>query len=186
MKHSDYFIQGILKSDEKIVSEIYEHYFPKVLAFVYQNQGHREDAEDIFQKVLLQISVRIKHRELTFLTSTFEAYLFTACKNLWRRELNKRKKRVTNSSPVELVSEEVDMARALFEQERFDFFKEKLSELSGNCKIILDLFLKKVSYEEMVRILSYTSETVVRQRVFKCKAKLIRLIKADKRYRSLK
>lgn len=184
MPENKYFIQGILNSDERVIAEIYTSFFPKVLGFVLSNKGQEVDAEDIFQKVLMQISARIKCRALQDISSTFEAYIFTACKNLWRRELNKRK-RVTNTDVKELVSEESDMAYALLEQERWELFKEKLEKLSDNCRQVLTLFLKKVSYAEIVRQLSYSSETVARQRVFKCKAKLIESVKSDKRFKKL-
>jgi len=184
MKNNEYFINGILHSDEKIITDIYSIFFPKCLKFVLQNKGQQTDAEDIFQKVLMQISARIRCRELKTITSTFEAYVFTACKNLWRRELNK-KKRVTNVEVKELVSEESDMAYALLEQERWELFKEKLEKLSDNCKQVLTLFLKKVSYADIVIQLSYSSETVVRQRVFKCKSKLIKNVKSDERFKNL-
>ncbi len=187
MQDSDYFIKGILDSDEKVITKIYTLFFNKVLKFVIQNNGQKEDAEDVFQKALLQISARIKTKRLETIHSTFEAYLFTACKNLWRRELNKNKRsRVTNDGVIELESDESDMASALLEQERWELFREKLEKLSGNCKKVLMLFLKKTPYSKIVEQMSYTSETVARQRVFKCKAKLIETIKADKRFRNLK
>ena len=184
MIDNDYYVNGILISDEKVVSKIYQLFFPKRLHFVLQNKGQQADAEDIFQKALMQISARVKRRELTEINSTFEGYIFTACKNLWRRELNKRK-RVTNHETVELVSEETDMAKALLEQERWELFKEKLEELSDNCKQIIKMFLEKKSYSEIMNKLSYSSETVVRQRVFKCKSKLIKIIRSDDRFHKL-
>ncbi|WP_299255110.1 sigma-70 family RNA polymerase sigma factor [uncultured Aquimarina sp.] len=184
MKNNEYFIDGILQSDEKVITDIYTNFFPKCLKFVLHNKGQQMDAEDIFQKVLMQISARIRCRALKTINSTFEAYMFTACKNLWRRELNKRK-RVTNTEVKELVSEESDMAYALLEQERWELFKEKLEKLSDNCKEVLMLFLKKVSYADIVVQLSYSSETVARQRVFKCKAKLIKNVKSDERFKNL-
>ena len=50
-----------------------------------QNKGGIADAEDIFQKALLQIAVRYK-KEKCQIKSSFNAYLYTVCKNLWRRE----------------------------------------------------------------------------------------------------
>jgi len=65
-------------------------------------------------------------------------------------------------------------------------FIEKLGEMSSNCKQVLTMFFAKQSYAEMLEQTDYTSETVVRQRVFKCKKKLAELIKNDKRYNELK
>ena len=133
----------------------------------------------------MQIAVRYR-RESFEIKSSFEAYLFTACKNLWRRELNKTKTRVTDDGVMELKSEERDMALATLEQERWELFTEKLELISENCKKVLQLFFAKVSYSEIVKRLGYNSETVARQRVFKCKTKLMQTITNDQRYNSLK
>ena len=178
-------LNALLENDTKIIGIIYTKIFPKVKKFVIQNKGQEADAEDIFQKALLQITVRYR-REPFEIKSSFEAYVFTACKNLWRRELNRSKTRVTDDGVMELPSEERDMALAAFEQERWELFAEKLEAISDNCKKILKLFFAKVSYARIVKEMGYTSETVARQRVFKCKAKLTQTIINDQRYNSLK
>jgi len=78
---------------------------------------------------------------------------------LWRKELKIRKNRVTNTNIIELVPEERD---------------------------ILTLFFSNTSYQDIVQKMGYNSETVARQRVFKCKSKLTETVKNDERYRSLK
>jgi len=87
---------------------------------------------------------------------------------------------------MELQSEERDMALATLEQERWELFAEKLELISENCKKVLQLFFAKISYNEIVKRLGYSSETVARQRVFKCKSKLTQTIINDQRYNSLK
>ena len=179
------YLTALLQNDSKVIGVMYSKIFPKVAKFVLQNKGQQVDAEDIFQKALMQISVRYR-KEPFEIKSSFEAYLFTACKNLWRRELNRSKTRVTDDGVVELESEERDMAFATLEQERWELFTEKLEAISENCKKILTLFFAKVSYERIVQEMGYKSETVVRQRVFKCKSKLIETVRNDNRYNSLK
>jgi RNA polymerase sigma factor (sigma-70 family) len=185
MKDSAQFLEALAKGNSLKIKEIYTTCFPYVRKFILQNKGKNEDAEDIFQKALLQITVRYK-KESFEIKTTFEAYLYTVCKNLWRRELNKSKNRVTNSGVIELTSDERDQALALVEQKRQELFVEKLQLISENCKKILTLFFAKVPYSEIAEEYGYSSETVVRQRVFKCKKKLTELVKKDKRYNSLK
>lgn len=185
MPENTVYLTALLNNDSKVITEIYATIFPKVKKFVLQNKGQQVDAEDIFQKALLQMAVRYR-REPFEIKSSFEAYLFTACKNLWRRELNKTKTRVTEDGVVELKSEEGDLALATLEQERWELFTEKLELISENCRKVLQLFFAKVSYSEIVKRLGYNSETVARQRVFKCKTKLMQTITSDKRYNSLK
>lgn len=185
MKDNTHFLKALVQGDSRIILEIYKTCFPHVRNFVVQNSGKLEDAEDIFQKALMQISIRYKREEFE-IKSSFQAYLYVVCKNLWRRDLNKSKHRVTNDGIVELVDEEKDQAMALLEQKRQELFTEKLQEISENCKKILSLFFAKIPYIKIAKEHGYSSETVVRQRVFKCKKQLINLIKKDKRFQSLK
>ncbi|TCI91831.1 RNA polymerase sigma factor [Tenacibaculum sp. M341] len=181
----DFYLNALVKGDSKTIKKIYTTNFFQVKRFVLQNKGKSEDAEDIFQKAILQIAIRHKKEKIKISTN-FDAYLFTVCKNLWRRELNNYKKRVTNSEVVEQKDESTDNALAIVEQKRQELFIEKLGEISDNCKQILTLFFAKTTYAEIVEQTEYNSESVVRQRVFKCKKQLTNLIQKDKRYNSLK
>lgn len=185
MKESKFYLEALVEGDSKKIKNIYKKNFSQVSLFVRQNRGNENDAEDVFQKALLQIAIRYK-KEIFEIKETFDGYLFTVCKNLWRRELNKKKRWVTNHSTIELLSEEKENALAIVEQKRQELFVEKLGTISDNCKKILTLFFSKIPYSKIAMDLGYSSETVVRQRVFKCKKKLTELIKGDERYNSLK
>lgn len=185
MKDNSYYLKALLSSNSQVVTDIYKENFYKVKLFILKNNGKQEDAEDIFQKALLQLAVRYKKEKFVINTS-FEAYLFTVCKNLWRRELNKSKNKVTKHSFIEPKDDNEDIALAVLEQKRWELFTESLERISDNCKQILKLFFAKMSYADIMKKFDYNSETVVRQRVFKCKNKLKELIVKDKRFSSLK
>ena len=179
------YLESLIKGDSTKIQDIYEKSFPAVRNFVLNNKGTAEDAEDIFQKALLQIAVRYQ-REPFEIRTEFHIYLFAVCKNLWRREINKSKNRVTNDDFGNLYTDEQESALALVEQKRYELFKEKLNLISENCKKILALYFAKTSYADIVKAGGYNSETVARQRVFKCKKKLTDLIKEDDRFNNLK
>ncbi len=186
MSKGSQMLECLMNGDSEGIQEIYRQVFPKVLVFVRKNNGTEEDARDIFQKTLLQLITRMKVGPEINIDS-FEAYVFTASKNLWRRELN-RKTRVTTLGTPELYdnSEEESIALSLLEQERQDLFQRCFRRLSENCQKILKMYFDKLSYGTMKDHFSYSSETVVRQRVFKCKAKLSEFIKGDRSFKSLK
>lgn len=185
MKDNSHYLNALSEGNSKVIEQLYKKNFLGVRKFILNNKGQIEDAEDIFQKALLQIAVRYKKEEFTIKLS-FDAYLFTVCKNLWRRELNKSKHWVTTDRDFTLNDENQELALSILEQKRWELFKESLELITGNCKTILNMFFNKKPYSEMVIVMNYNSETVARQRVFKCKARLIELIKKDKRFNSLK
>lgn len=180
------FLGAIHKRDNKTIQIIYNQFLGKVIAFVIKNNGTKEDAKDVFDQAIFQISARLE-RDQFQIKSSFEAFLFTACKNLWRRELNKRAHRqVTNSNVKELYYKEKQMTQATLEQERWELFQEKVTELSENCSQVLQLFFKRFSSKDIMKNLGYQSENTVRQRIFKCKKQLMKLVQNDARFVELK
>ena len=184
MTDNSFFLKALINNDSQVIETIYKVNFFKVRTFIIKNNGQQQDAEDIFQKALLQLAVRYK-KEKFIINTSFEAYLFTVCKNLWRRELNKSKIKVTNNDFVEPKDNNEDIAMAVLEQKRWELFTECLELISENCKQILKLFFAKVPYAEIKEKFNYNSETVVRQRVFKCKNSLKSYVKKDKRFKHL-
>jgi RNA polymerase sigma factor (sigma-70 family) len=184
-ENTKYFCDSLINGDNKGILKIYQLVYPKVLKFVLKNSGQTEDAEDVFQKALIQFSARLKLKRVEF-HSSFEAYLFTICMNLWRRELNLKKRRVTNIPNQEHYDEHSDSIQELLEQEKWELYTEMFNKLSENCKEVLGFYYNKVSYADIVKKLSYTTESVARQRVFKCRKKLSDLVKKDKRFKQLK
>lgn len=185
MKDNSFYLRALLNSDTETIKAIYKNNFFKVKSFVLKNKGQLQDAEDVFQKALLQLAIRYK-KEKFEITTSFEAYLFTVCKNLWRRELNKSKFRVTKYDLVELEDENEDIAMAVLEQKRWELYAESLELISDKCKVILKLYFAKVPYSEIIKKFDYNSETVARQRIFRCKNKLKEVIQKDKRFNDLK
>ena len=78
------------------------------------------------------------------------------------------------------------LKKKLLEQEKWELYTEMFNKLSENCKEVLGFYYNKVSYADIVKKLSYTTESVARQRVFKCRKKLSDLVKKDKRFKQLK
>lgn len=182
MQNDTSFIQDFLKGDPQVLSKIYQNIFPHIVSYIQSRGGSKKDAEDIFHDALVLLFVKLKEDKLN--VQSFDKYLFTICRNLWRRE--NANKRVTNIDIHSLVSVDVDMASFYVEQQQWELYKEMLEKLSPQCQKILSLLLKKTSYAEIVKTFNYSSQVVARQRVFKCKSRLIKLIKNDARYQRFK
>ncbi len=176
------FIRQFLEGNPKILDGIYKNSFKYVSHYVTSRDGTMKDAEDIFHNALILIYVKLKEGKINI--KTFDNYLFTVCKNLWKRE--NAKHRVTKLDVVPLVSEEFDKAAFYLEHSQWELYKEKFELLSKQCKEILTMVFQKKSYQEIVNKYSYSSQTVARQRVFKCKTRLGKLIKEDIRFSKLK
>lgn len=181
MKNDD-FVRQFLEGNTELLNTVYKNSFKYVLHYITSRDGTKKDAEDVFHNALLLIYVKLKEEKINI--QSFENYLFTVCKNLWKRE--NAKNRVTKTHIIPLINEDFDKAAFYLEQSQWELYKEKFELLSAQCKEILNMIFQKEPYSEIVKKYSYASHTVARQRVFKCKMRLSKLIKEDFRFSKLK
>lgn len=181
MSDSEKYLDGLLAGNNLIIKEIYALIFPKVQSFILSNKGMKADALDIFHDALMYIIVSYKEKNLNI--NSFEAYVFVVCKNLWKKKLKTRVMKSDYDTLENMATTPSDHGN---EQEHMDFYIEKFQLLSPNCKEILGNYFNGWTYEELAEEFDYASINTTRQRVFKCRTKLIALIKGDKRYQKLK
>lgn len=177
-------IEKLLQGDEDTIRLLYDTLFPKFASYVKKNRGTYNDAEETFQNALFQLIARAKVSGVSINTS-FEAYVFTVCKNLWLKELNKRKKEVRNEGVFELKDETEDQMASILAQERWELFEDMLAKLSEKCRLLLKDYFNKVPYDVIVKKFSYATENAAFQRVFKCKKQLAELVKNSSKYNQL-
>ncbi|WP_299890482.1 sigma-70 family RNA polymerase sigma factor [uncultured Lacinutrix sp.] len=183
MQESEKYLQALIKGNNKTILEIYNKFFPKINSFIMRNNGKEDDAKDVFHDALMYLIA--KHKEKNLVLASFEGYLFTICKNIWRSTIKNKKEWVMKDGVLPLVEKEDHLANFTLEQKHLEFYQEKFQLLSDNCKEILSNYFNGMSYEDIMTDLAYNSINVVRQRVFKCRAKIVQLIKADTRYKTL-
>jgi len=182
MQESEKYLQALIEGNNKVILEIYNKFHPKIKKFIFRNNGKQEDAQDVFHDALMYLIM--KHKASPLKIASFEAYLFTICKNIWRSSLKNKKEWVMKDGVLPLVNKEDNLATFTLEQKHLEFYQEKFQLLSDNCKEVLSNYFNGMSYEEIMKDLSYNSINVVRQRVYKCRAKIVQLIKADFRYKN--
>lgn len=181
MGEAEKYINALTNGDNLIIKEIYSKIFPKVLSFILNNKGCESDAHDVFHDALMSIITTQSEEKQTILS--FEAYLFVICKNIWKKNLKNRVIKIENPT---LIQNDIDISELILEQKGFDFYLKKFDHLSDNCKELLSNYFNGVSYEDILSEYDYASINTVRQRIFKCRSKLIDLIKGDKEFQKLK
>ncbi|MEM9547117.1 MAG: RNA polymerase sigma factor [Bacteroidota bacterium] len=181
MNQNEKYLNALLEGNDQGIKEIYANIFPRVKAYILMNRGHTSDALDVFHDALM--SIIIGHKENKLNIRSFDSYLLVVCKNLWKKRL---KNKVIKVEADTLKEEPLKNNNQKIEQEKMDFYIEKFQLLSPNCKEILSNYFNGWTYEELMDEFNYSSINTIRQRVFKCRTKLVSLIKSDKRYQKLK
>jgi RNA polymerase sigma factor (sigma-70 family) len=179
-------LEGLKTSDSNVLEYVYKKYFPIVRFFVIKNSGTDEDAKDVFQESIILIYKRLKDGSLD-LTCAFKTYLYSVCRILWLRQLEKRKVRnevVADDQVFVELDEDIDGLAA--EQEQFRIYQKHFQLLHKDCQEILQLFLKKVPLKEIAQKLNIKSDKYLKKRKYECKEALIKRIQNDPDYKRVK
>ena len=184
MKQNEKYLEALTNNNSSIILEIYAKFYPKTAAFVLGNKGQSEDAQDVFQDALVYLIYVYEQKTIDI--NSFEAYLFTICKNIWRRRLRDKKEWTVKDGVYPLIDKTTQTSVFILEQQREDLYTKSFAKLSENCRNVLSLYFNTMNYEDLLNTFSYNSADVARHRVFKCRKKLMQLIKRDKQYHIIK
>ena len=176
---------GIKERDSSVLNFIYEKYFYQIKAFIKKNSGTDEDAQDVYQDAILVIYQKLTRENLK-IDSSFNTYLYSVCRFIWLKKLDKRKIEksfLVDSKKFINIDGGIEDWHEL--NERYQLYQEHFKKLSFNCQKILELFLAKIPLKEIARILGLKSEVYVKKRKHICKEKLVENIKKDPKFKSL-
>jgi RNA polymerase sigma factor (sigma-70 family) len=179
-------LEGLKTSDSNVLEYVYKKYFPIVRFFVIKNSGTDEDAQDVFQEAIILIYKRLKDGTLD-LSCAFKTYLYSVCRILWLRQLEKRK--VRNEVVVDnqvFVQIDEDIEGQVAEQEQFRIYQKHFQLLHKDCQEILQLFLKKVPLKEIAQKMNIRSDKYLKKRKYDCKEALVKRIQNDPDYKRLR
>ena len=178
-------LEGIRRNDVEILQFVYKSFYPYVKFFITSNSGNEDDAQDIFQEAIIVIFKKLKEKQLV-ISCTFKTYLYSVCRLLWLKQLEKRKNKneqsIENENHIELSDEMHEMSE---ETERFRLYQAYFAKLGADCKKVLELSLDKVSLREIAKIMGYKSEKYAKKRKYQYKEKLIKEIKSDPKFKEL-
>jgi len=181
-------LKGILRHDNLILQYIYKQYYYNINYFIRKNQGSEDDASDIFQEAIIIIYRKIKENDLIFEKSSFKGYLFSVCRFLWLKQLEKRrieKEKLNDSLPYHEDLYDDNLNELAEKNERYGLYQKHFGTLSTDCQKLLQLFFEKVSLKEIAKVMGYKSEKYAKKRKFKCKELLISRIKQDAEFKKI-
>lgn len=164
--------------DQEAFQALYAH-LPKVEHLVRQNSGRSADAKDIFQDALI-IFHRRARTEGFELTGSIGTFLFAVCRNLWREELRRRNKSLTEWKLEDAPDEPADLTALLAREGEFKRAEQALKSLGSKCLDVLTRFyVKHEPLQLIAKALGFAGEGAAKTRKYKC------LEEARKRYRQL-
>lgn len=180
-------LQGLCQSDPVAIDEIYKQFYLMIRNVVVRNNGSEEDAEDLFQDLLVVVYQKATESSLQ-LNSGFGTFLYAIARKMWLNRLRKRRRIILKEELLE-VNESSDDYYELIEFEDHGsierLYIKHFMQLNEPCQKLLLLFYERTSLRKIAEILGYKSEGYVKKLKYKCKEKLIKSIQQDPNYKLL-
>ncbi len=164
--------ERICKGDEKALEFLYKKYYRMMTKLVISNSGTEDEARDVYQDALIVFWQKATSGNLV-LTSKMSTFIYSICQNLWRKELD-RKKRLSNEekdSPVTLDTETA---------EREKIIAKCIDQLGDTCKkVLMYYYFEEMSMQDIADKLGFANTDTAKTKKYKCKKKLDELVKTQ-------
>jgi RNA polymerase sigma factor (sigma-70 family) len=183
-KYTDTELLAALKSPETIngaVKYMYKEYYEMLKVYTCSNTGSDQDAQDIFQEVLvsfIDLTQKGKFRG----ESSIKTFLFSMNRYMWLNELKKRGRTEKRNTVFENEKDTTlqDVSRFMAQNEMQKQVLAVVEELGETCKkILLAFYYEDLSMKEILANLHYENEQVVRNKKYKCLKQLEQLLTAN-------
>jgi RNA polymerase sigma factor (sigma-70 family) len=169
-------LEAIRKGDDRVLTHLYKHVLPKIKAYILKNNGSEDDAKDIFQDSVLVFYKYVKQDKFNP-ANEIAGFIFSISRNLWINQAKKMNRVVELTDNMEFTD---SFADDLMTKEREEFVVTMFSKLGDTCKqILLYSIYHKFSMKEIKEKMNFTSENVAKTKNYKCKQRLISLVKEN-------
>jgi len=171
----------ILRSDvapDEAIRQLYRSQFGITKAYINQNNGSDEDAEDIFQEVVL-VFIELVKKDKFRGESSISTFLYAITRNTWLNELKKRGRSKLRDEKFEKAKDntEMDISHYMVNRELKTQLMRLIDSLGETCKkILLAFYYDNLAIKEILQNLQYENEQVVRNKKYKCLKQLEQML----------
>lgn len=166
------------KRMDETIKAIYRNYFDSLSWYVMNNSGSRQDAEDVFQEVVVAF-VDLVQKDKFRGESTVKTFLYSLNRHTWLNELKRRGRALAREEKYEKEQDrtELDTSNLIADREGKAEVIKLVGELGETCqKILLLFYYENYSMKEILEATEYENEQVVRNKKYKCLKQLEKMI----------
>jgi len=165
--------------DNQVLEYLYESVLPKIRTYLTNNSGNKEEADDIFQDVVINVYRKIKTKEIADIENV-EGYIYLACKNLWINRTSKLNKSNSLDTVNEFENFESDALHSMIDNEKKTAFKSLLEQVGERCKdLLFNVIYHQLTMEEIAEKMSFANANAAKAHHYRCKQKLVELLEND-------
>jgi RNA polymerase sigma factor (sigma-70 family) len=160
------------------ITFLYRQHFEILCTHIEQNQGSRQDAEDIFQEALVAFINLVQKNKFRG-EAGIKTFLFAINKNMWLNELKRRGRAVARETIFENEKQTADpgINNIITGREARLQMLAVMDKLGETCrKILLAFYYENLAMKEIVKTMDYENEQVLRNKKYKCLKNLEQLL----------
>ena len=182
--YSDQELLQLIRSGagiDQAVRFLYKSHFEFLGIYVQQHSGSAEDAQDVFQEVIVAF-IDLAQKDKFRGESSIKTFLFALNRNIWLNELKKRKRSAVRELKYETNRpiEEPGIAEYIAAREGQQQVMDIITSLGEACQqILVAFYYHGLSMKQILEQMNYDNEQVVRNKKLKCMKKLEEMLHAD-------
>lgn len=180
--YTDIELLAILKEQAQLddaIRFIYRSYYKISATYVLQNKGREQDAEDTFQEVLVSFIEIVRAQKFRGDCSV-STFLYTLTRHRWLNQLQRSGSTKGREEKFERMQEKIefDFGHWIETVEAQKRVVQLVEQLGDAChKILMAFYYENLSMREILSLLPYENEQVVRNKKSKCLKQLKEMIK---------
>lgn len=166
-------LEAIRRGDEGVLSRLYRSSRPPVTAYVLQNSGTMDDADDMLQEALVILWERVRTGRFTY-SAKLETFVVGTVKNLWLRRLARARRETPGDLDAEIPDPDPrSPLDALVESEEAASLAEGLRRIGEQCRTLLLLFYwEELTMEDIARKMGFANADTAKAKKYQCKKAL--------------
>ncbi len=171
--------------DDEVLKALYEKLYPHIEAFILKNSGTHDEAADVFQDAVLAFYKQVKKNRFDE-HYTVSGFIFSISRNMWYNRVKKRNRNIELNEETHDSPEEKNVMDDLISKEREANINYLLNLLEERCRtILIYAIFNKFSMTTIKQKMGFRSEDVAKTKHYKCKQKLIKVLKENPRLKNL-
>ena len=178
---SDLKLLATIRSGKQMndaIKAIYRNNFESLSWYIMNNNGSRQDAEDVFQEVVVNF-VELVQKDKFRGESSIKTFLFSLNRHTWLNELKRKGRALAREEKYEKNQEktEMDVSHFIAGREAKGQVLQLMEQIGETCKkILLMFYYENLSIGEILDNFHYENEQVVRNKKYKCLKQLEQMI----------
>ena len=165
---------ALSRRDERAYQYLYAELLPSFRHWVLTNSGLQADADDAFQKGLLNFMLNLETGAYQLQAGTrITTVLFEYSKRVWLTELKSARLRTKAAMPDDFdAADTTDVERDLARLDIVDAVRQSLGQLKDDCRKLIEWFyVEELSLRDIADRLAM-KETSVKSKRYDCAEKL--------------